>query len=51
MRLLTLENDIPRINPSDGCSRSQEDSLSLEASSASIEDNATKTFHQLNHHQ
>jgi len=50
MRLLTLENSIPGIDPSDGCCRSQEDSLSLEAPSAGIERDATKTFDQSNHH-
>lgn len=50
MRLLTLENSIPGIDPSDGCCRSQKDSLSLEAPSACIERDTTKTFHQSNNH-
>ena len=46
MRLLALEDSIPRVDPSNRCCRSQEDPLGLEAPSAGVEHDARKTFHQ-----
>ncbi len=50
MRLLALEDSVPRIDPSDGCRRLKEDSLGLKAPSAGIEKDATRSFHQPNAH-